>query len=346
MWNYLLGPLLTLLPERWRRKWLADAPVDWPRAAFVSGVAEGVLCLAALVGWYLYYIQVAIDAQASLTAGALLTRDVPQGATGAGMSYAMGLAALTSFVTHPLTWALAYFSIEGALRGLAALLTDEVAATLPLVLVERSIARGQRAVYERRVPRVADVVTRGREEDPWDLKVESCRPKPTWKYPLTISYEGEFFQVAGVAAGGATPARPHVYLLRRPPPGEAYRGVQPYDPEEVLSEEEAPATFWNAVFAPLRAKWRLAKLPPVADIVSRGDGSKGWHLKVESCRPKPMWTHGRTIRYEDVLYSVEGSYESKPPRPFGYALRFLPPNVAARGVLTYSPDEPLQGNSR
>ena len=218
----LLGPIFALLPERWRRALLGRAPVNWPRAALVSGSLEGVLGLGALIGWYLYFIQDAIGVQADITSKAMLTRDMPAGATGVGMSYAMGLAALTSFALHPVSWALFYFTLEGLLRALAAGLTQEVVGTLPLVLVDRAIGLGQRRSYELRVPLVADEVARGDEKTPWDLKVASCRPKPTWKYPLTISYEEEFFQVAGESRGGGTPGRPHVYLLRRPPQGEAY----------------------------------------------------------------------------------------------------------------------------
>ncbi len=41
---------------------------------------------------------------------------------------------------------------------------------------------------------VPDIVTRGDGSQPWDLKVESCRPKPGWKYPLLVRYIGESFR--------------------------------------------------------------------------------------------------------------------------------------------------------
>jgi hypothetical protein len=353
MFFNVLGPVLALLPERWRKTrlgGLAGVPVNWPRAALISGIVEGLVCLCALVVWYFLFIPRAAGVQAELAAGALQGRDAPAGMSGAGLSFAMGLAALTAFATHPLSWALSYFCLEGVLRACAAGLTDETCGTLPLALVDRAIAAFQRRAYEARVPLVADEVTRSDPADagqPWDLKVAACRPKLTWKYPLTIAYEGEFFQVVGEAAKvGARPrqvgARPHVYLLRRPPRGEAYRGVEQYDPQAILGSEAPRPNFLVAPFRAQVEKWRIARLSVVADFVFTGDGSEGWHLRVESCRSKPEWTPARTIRYEGRLYRVESSCQGTPQRPFGYRLRLLPEGEVARGVLTYTPDEPLR----
>lgn len=337
----LIGAVLSLLPERWRKSWFGSAGINWPRAAAVSGFMEGFVCLSLLIAWYLHYIQVASAEQAALVAETLATKSTPAGATGAGMSYAMGLAALTAFALHPLTWVLAYFSIEGVARCLAATLTEETMGTLPLVLVDRAILRSRQRAYEQRVPLVADAVTRGGERDPWALKVESCRPKPAWRPMQAVLWENEYFLVAGEAAEPGTPGRPHVYLLRQPRPGEVYRSVEHFDPEEIVREPEKSPHFLSGPLNHWLEQRRIARLPRVPDIVSQGDGSKGWHLKVESCRPKPMWTPPRTVRYEEVLYKVVSQYESKPPRPFGYTLVCLPPHEAARGVLNYSPDEPL-----
>jgi hypothetical protein len=348
MWTYILGPLLALLPERWRRMLFADAPVNWPRAGTISGLAEAMGCLLALIGWFLYAIQHFVNQQMDVTIAAT------KGGPGEGAAFGMGAAALITFAVHPLTWVLAYFSIEGTLRAFAAWTSDEVAGTLPLVLADRIFAGAKRRAYERRVPLVPDVATLGGEKDPWHLRVESCRPKPTWKYPLTIRFNGSYYQIArqtsggqaGEAAEGGTPQRPHVYLLRRPPAGEAYRGVAEFDPEAVLRVEEEPPQFLLRAFRNVVEQRRLAKLPLVPDTVERGDGSQGWHLKVESCRPKPMWTPSRTIRFEDALYRVEGSYAGSAARPFGYRLCILPPNEAARGVLDYSSDEIPQEKPR
>lgn len=111
--------------------------------------------------------------------------------------------------------------------------------------------------------------------------------------------------------------------------------------------EETPGTLPLVLFdRGAAAMQRLAfkvRVPLVADVATPGSKKDPWDLKVESCRRKPLWTPGRAIRFEDALYRVEASYESRPPRPFGYRLVLLPPSEVARGVLTYSPEEPLRG---
>ena len=131
--------------------------------------------------------------------------------------------------------------------------------------------------------------------------------------------------------------------MRYAPVGEAYRGMENYSPADVQQKDAPPPSVLSTIFVSLRDAWHIRRLPLVADSVVRGDGRQGWHLRVESCRPKPEWICPRTICFEERLYRVDAPYEAKPPRPFGYQLSALPPNEAARGILAYSPDEPLSG---
>lgn len=337
----LLGPVFALLPERWRKALFGDAPINWRRAALVSGILEGIFFLLALIGWYMYYVPLAKAQQEAVVLDAMMKNSKVEMDT-TSLRVGMAFSALTAFMIHPLTWALFYFWLEGILRACAAGLTQEVTGTLPLVLVDRTLAALGHKAYEVRVPLVADEVTPGDEKSSWDLKVASCRPKPTWKYPLTISLDGEFFQVVGESTVGASQGRPHVYLLRRPPEGEAYKGVDPYDPQAILQSGEGQPNFLVAAFRASVDKWRLERLPLVPDFVFNGDGKEGWHLRVESCRPKPHWPQGRTIRYEGKLYRVVDTCAGKPERPFGYRLRLLFVAEAARNPLDYTPDEPFR----
>jgi hypothetical protein len=336
MWTYLLGPLLTPLPQRWRRALFGNLSINWPRAALISGLLEALGCLAGLIGWYLFFLNRAVEQQMNATL--LATK----GAPGEAAAFGMGFAALVSFALHPLTWALVYFSLEGVLRTFGAVVAEESIGTLPLALVDRIIAGAQQRAYEARVPLVPDLVAQSDGKQGWDLRVESCRPKPTWKYPLAVRYQDEFYQVTGEASSGLAVPRPHVYLLRRVPAGEAYRGVENYGPEDVLRSAARRPSFLGSLFHGLREKYRILRLPLVADRVYRSDRRDGWHLRVESCRPKPEWTEGRTIRFERQVYRVVASYDAPPPRPFGYRLRLLPAGEIIRGGLDYSPDEPLR----
>jgi hypothetical protein len=245
------------------------------------------------------------------------------------------------FAMHPLTWVLGYFTVEGIWRAVAAGVTDESPGTLPLALVAWLAGGMKRRAYELRVPLVADEVTRGGEKDTWVLRVASCRPKPEWIFPLTIRYQSEYFQVAGESPTGATPARPHVYVLNRPPAGEAYRGVREYDPDALLRVPAEQHNFLVQYFRDKVEKRRLNQLPLAPDLVERVDpavAGQGWHLRVEAVREKPEWILGRTIRYEDEMFRVHEICQGSVTRPFGYRLRKLLPNEAARGVIDYWPE--------
>jgi hypothetical protein len=328
----LLGPFLALLPRRWRAAAVGHTPINWPRAAFLSGMLEAFGCLLGLIGWYLFAMQKNVDAQMDVTLKA--TNSVP----GEGSAYAMGFAAFVLFAIHPLTWLLAYFSVEGVLRAFAAALNEEVTGTLTLVLVDWLAARVQRAAYERRFPRVPDLVTRGDGKQPWDLQVASSRRKPHWKYPLTICFGGEFFQVIGETSSEAAVGRPHAYLLRRLPPGEVLRGLEHYSPEASAGDDSLPGYF-ESISRSWRERYWAWRLPLIRDELQYREDPEGCRLEVRSCRPKRDWNETQLVLYDGRYYRFEGEFYADPPRPFGYLLRRLPAGVPGHNVRHYSPDE-------
>lgn len=334
MLTYIIGPFLSLLPQRWRKSLFEEWNIDWVRATLISGVLTGFAGIFVLVLWYLHALQAGVDSQLDATMQA--TKGVP----GRGAGMVMGFAALLVFVLHPFTWALAYFSVEGIYRGFAALVNGEAPGSGPLGLVDWTVRTLQRRSYERRVPPVADKVTADPEGKQWNLKVETCRPKPLWKFPKVIKFKEDFFQVVGEATGDATPQRPHVYLLRTVPAGEAFRGMDVYDPNEPL-RPQAPTAGQAAVRA-FRDGLRLKTLPLVADEIERLVNDDGVFLRVTSCRPKQDWTPGRVIRHEGCFYRMAEIYEAEPPRPFGFVLQLLPAGVASRRIVEYSPDDVLK----
>lgn len=213
MWTYLIGPALALLPERWRTARFGELGVDWPRAAAVSALIEGFGALALLAVWYSIFV--------TKFGGAIAERG------------GNGFVGLFLVALHPLTWVICYFGCEGAVRFLAAVATGESYGTLPLAL----IAWGVERAHQRRQGRiVADEVmirTTGH-----DLQVASCRAKEHWKYPLTICYQGEFYQVVSEEV---LPQRlhPYIYFLRRLPANETIKGLERYDPARAF-EDESP----------------------------------------------------------------------------------------------------------
>ncbi len=330
MLTYTIGPILSLLPQRWRAH-LFSGQINWTRATVVSAFLEGGGCLLGLIGWYLFSIQHSVDQQMNVTV------EAAKGVPGQGAAVGMGAAALLLFALHPLTWTLAFFMVEGFWRGFASLVSEESPGTFPLVAVDWVIRRTRGAIHEKQVPLVVDLITRGTGKQPWDLKVESCRPKPTWKHPLTVRFLDEYFRVERESPGEATPVRPHVYLLKRVPAGEAYRGMEPYDPQSVLEQKPPRGLFAQSMEA-VRDGLRMKALPLVADEVLLGDGTEGWHLRIQSCRPRPDWTVGRTLRYEDRFYRLAALYDADGPRPFGFQLQLLSAGVPGRSVILFDPD--------
>lgn len=333
MLTYLLGPVLSLLPQRWRKSLFEDLDVDWVRATLLSGMICGFACLLALAVWYMYAIEQGIEEQVDVTLVAT------KGAPGRGAGMAIGFASLLAFALHPLTWTLTYYSVEGVYRAFAAAVNAEAPGTGPLALLDWTARALGRQIHGRRVPLVRDRVTADAEGNEWNLKVESCRPKPTWKYPLTVKYGEEYFCVLGDSTAGSE-ARPHVYLLKRVPAGEAYRGMEIYDPGDVL-QPGAP-TLAQATFRALRDGFRVKTLPLVADTVERSVEEAGVFLVVSSCRPKEEWGEGRLIRFEECFYRVEETFEADPPRPFCFRLRLLPAGVPGRRIIDYRTDDVLK----
>ncbi len=331
MLTYLLGPVLSLLPQRWRQSFFSNLYVDWVRATLVSGVLCAAGCLVGLAGWYLFAIQQGVDQQMDATL--LATKGVP--VRGAGM--AMGFGSLVVFVLHPLTWVLCYFSAEGIYRAFASAIHSEAPGSGPLALADWGVRTMKRRAYERRVPLVADTVRHDHLGKEWNLKVESCRPKPLWKQRKVIKYKEEFYQVIGEWEGG-TAARPHVYLLRAAAAGEAFRGMEIYDPSEPLRQAKPGGSMLRAI----RDGVQMKILPRVADEIERVTDEQGVFLRVTSCQPKKDWPPGRVIRHQGCFYRMAETYEAESPRPFGYVLQLLPAGVAGRRVIEYSPEDVLR----
>jgi len=228
MWasTYLLGPILTFLPRRWRERIFCTTPNRLARATVLSGILEAVLTLVALVVWYSIYVTMTASALAHSSSDA------------AGATERMGLFAYVRFWLNPITWVIAYFGFEGVLRSTAALSTGESYGTLPLFLLERLFRRATRPRAIPALPLVPDEITPG--DAGCDMKIASCRARPEWKYPFTIHYGGAYFQVVADMNLGAGP-RPYVYSLRRLPPGEVARGLQEYHPGDILSAQSRVA---------------------------------------------------------------------------------------------------------
>lgn len=241
LWTFVAGPILALLPERWRRARLWYERVHWELAGTVSGILEMLGAVTALGYWYMHEMMRRIgqimDLADSGKLGPGLTEHQVQG------------AALTLFYMNVVTWMLFYFFAEGAVRLCAAAFTDKMYGSLPVWIVERvlfAIRKPQEArvaatvkehtksiadaVRERMmVARLEDVDdelkfgTDGRDEV---LEIWASRRKAEWEPPKTVRVDEAFYRLEE-SRRGAGP-RPFQYRLRRVEAGVMGRMVIDY----------------------------------------------------------------------------------------------------------------------
>src|SRR2546421_1707636 len=132
MWTltYLGGPWAALLPKRWRARLPFAEAVEWGPAGTISGIAELLIVVAAMMYWYSYsmntWVGRGLDFALSGRSGSAQITD-----------HAVGFMAYFIWVTHPLTWILGYFFVEGAVRFTGAAFTGQVMGILPLFLVDK-----------------------------------------------------------------------------------------------------------------------------------------------------------------------------------------------------------------
>jgi hypothetical protein len=244
---FLLGPFLSLLPKRWRKALPFYDSVHWRSASILSGLAESIIALSALMYWYSY----SVTTWVSHALDGVLGKNAPTTIT----DHEIGFAALLIWATHPLTWTIAFFGVEGMVR-LCAAFTDTVLGVFPLYLLEKIYSsmfrRGEPAapgtvkfsqshvssyvdtmkekVLSSRLSQVPDellIATTASEEI---LEIRAWRAKPDWTPPRVVRYQDRYYRLEDCARGSAP--RPFVYKLRRLAAGVPGRTVLTYSPDE------------------------------------------------------------------------------------------------------------------
>jgi hypothetical protein len=247
MWIFLLGPFLSLLPKRWRKALPFHDAVHWRSAAVLSGLAESVIALAGLMYWYSY----SVTTWVSRALDNVLGQSTPTTIT----DHDIGFAALVIWATHPLTWTIAFFGIEGMAR-LCAAFTDTVLGIFPLYLLEKIhskiFRRGvpepagavkfsqshvssyvgtvKEKVLTARLSQVPDELCLAKNDSEEILEIRSWRAKPDWTPPRVVRYEDRYYRLEDCARGSGP--RPFVYKLRRLAAGVPGRTVLIYSPDE------------------------------------------------------------------------------------------------------------------
>jgi len=227
MFRLLPGMIVSLFPEQYRKWWPGAATGDLRGATILSGLAQALGCFGLYVVRYLYFMDYRL--------GTISQAALDKGALGVGASPAAGFASTVEYLFSPLSILLAYFALEGVLRLMAAVATEETTGTLPLYVVGWVIGRVQARRADRAlgVP-MEDEVHRFVGID-YDLGIASSRPKK-WDRLLTIEFEGKHYELHDQKLGPAP--RPYIYLLKPLSPGRLIRGLHHYRPDENLLEKK------------------------------------------------------------------------------------------------------------
>ncbi|MGH9788978.1 MAG: hypothetical protein ACRD4U_09785, partial [Candidatus Acidiferrales bacterium] len=126
--GYVAGIFLALLPQRYRRWVESRGGSHFTAAAVASGLLQFLGCLGAFIGRYFLFRQQRMDQWAA----DVMAKGGEDLFAASGVQHTMGLATTMEYLIQPLTLVLLYFTFEGAVRLLAALVTGEVVGTLPL----------------------------------------------------------------------------------------------------------------------------------------------------------------------------------------------------------------------
>jgi hypothetical protein len=247
MWIFLLGPFLSLLPKRWRKSLPLYDAIHWRSASILSGLAESVIALVGLMYWYSY----SVTTWVSSALDSVLNRSAPTGIT----DHEVGFAALLVWATHPLTWTIAFFGIEGMAR-LCAAFTDTVLGVFPLYLVEKIYSKIFRSgepttaeavkfsqshvssyvgtirekIVTARLSQVPDELCVAKDASEEILEIRAWCAKPDWSPPRVVRYEDRYYRLEECSRTSAP--RPFVYKLRRLAAGVPGRTVLTYSPDE------------------------------------------------------------------------------------------------------------------
>ncbi|MBZ5659918.1 MAG: hypothetical protein LAO08_05870 [Acidobacteriia bacterium] len=250
MLTYLFGPILATLPAPWRRAlpWFAEIP--WGKAAALSGLAELLSALVALMYWYSY----AMTAWVGNAVAVGLT-----GQNGPEVSpQAIGGVALMIWATHPLTWLLGFAGIEGSLRLCAGAFAGSPCGILPLYLIDKIVIGPFRrrnpamanagggirnnvssyagAIREKitlaTLPEVPDEIRTRNTASAEILEIFGSRRKPGWTPPRVVRYLDSYYSLEEESSGSGS--RPFRYRLRRLPTGVPGRTVLLYAPADAV----------------------------------------------------------------------------------------------------------------
>jgi hypothetical protein len=317
--KYIVGMLLTLLPERFREGMHLRGPAI--TCSIVQIVAPVLLIIVRL------YMIAAAE-----------TMPLPGDPTemflehGGNYFAVSSIAGMAAFWYHPFHMFLYYMLFEGVLRLMSALEGERILGSLPLHAVVAINDLRRKARHKRSLgPLVVDQVIRGGNKEGYDLKVYSCRPKPNWNPYITIEFEGQFYQMVREEPGPGP--RRFIYYLQKNPTGRAVVVIEHYKVDDVL-QPPRDKNSWQQ----LGDKLTGTLDPVVEDQLLRGTARSDYDLKIYSSQPKLEWDSQATIEFESQMYEMFKEESGSRPRRFVYYLRKNPDGRIGKTILQYKAD--------
>lgn len=257
MWRTVPGIALSALPRRWRAPHLLEQAIPWVRSGILSGMAESIFAVVGLIYWYSHSVT---------TWAANVLDSALNNGPGAGTDpHLLGLSAFVIWLIHPLTWLLASFFVEGLVRLVAAISTEQILPLWPLAFADWTygiitrrppegdsihvpsgkeqlrglVSAAKQAALIARTTELADELVPSGDGLPghdFFLEIRSSRPKPDWTPPRIIRIHSAYYSLESTSDGKRP--RPFVFRLRRLAAGVPSRSVLTYEPPEDL---EAPS---------------------------------------------------------------------------------------------------------
>lgn len=248
MFTFLLGPFLAALPKRWRQSLPAQKLIEWRIASMLSGFAEFLFGVGAMLYWYSYSVTTWVSRGLDAALAGKMGPNVND--------QQVGFMAIFIFATHPLTWLIAYIAVEGSVRLVGAAFAENNLGVLPLFLADKiflkttgqsepgiaqaagytetnlssymgAIREKARVMGTAIVPDELCVTREGADEF---LEIQACRDKPDWAPPRTVRYQNTFYRLEASSSSSGT--RPFHYRLRRLSAGVMSRTVLVYAPDD------------------------------------------------------------------------------------------------------------------
>ena len=235
-----------MLPRRWRNALPFAGAIQWTRAATLSGLLESILAVVAMGYWYSHSVMRWVDHVAGQIAQDKLG---PAVRSESGL-YELGFAAWAVMMSHPFTWFIAYFIVEGVVRLCSAAFSGGVFGLLPLAIIDAGLrkitgAPGDplrpaelkptfssvgAAVRDRiltaTVPEGVDELHFLKSGDQEILEIRASRKKDGWDPPRVIRVDDKYYRLVELKRD--TPPRPFVYVLHRLAAGVPGRNVLLY----------------------------------------------------------------------------------------------------------------------